>query len=57
MVIKISKDKTQKEIAEEMKKMEEKSFYKSNNLSQYVGKVNFDKDGLDFQKAMRNEWQ
>lgn len=57
MVVKISKDKTQKEIAEEMKKIEEKSFYKSNNLFQYVGKVNFDKDGLDYQKAIRNEWQ
>ncbi|MBY0426244.1 MAG: hypothetical protein K2Q22_11450 [Cytophagales bacterium] len=56
MVIKISKNKSQLEVAEEMKKMEEKSFEKLNDLSKYVGKVNFDKDGLDYQKAIRNEW-
>lgn len=51
----IHKKDSDKEIREILRKASKKK--KKINLDQYFGKVQFNKDGMAYQKAVRDEWK
>ncbi len=55
MTIKIAKSSTAKQLEDALKKLESSS--KGIDLDKYFGKINFEVDGLTYQKKVRNEWK
>ncbi|NGP90194.1 hypothetical protein [Fodinibius halophilus] len=57
MSIIITKDDSAEKIREAIQQATTKKTQKSINLDKYFGKIDFDEEGLEYQKRVRNEWK
>lgn len=56
MVIKLSKKASRSEIQSELKKLSKRKVKQGFNAKKYFGKLVRGLDGMEYQKAVRNEW-
>jgi hypothetical protein len=56
MVIRLSKKASRSQIQDELKKLVKKKVKKGFDAKKYCGKLVRGLDGLEYQKAVRNEW-
>ena len=54
-IIEVNKKISREELDKELAKLTKKR--KPIDLDKYAGKINFGVDGLEYQLAVRNEWQ